>query len=766
MEDSMNKVSYGLIFLFLKTVLVSYPYQQVYPTENCTSSNPTYPQQNNFGLYHPNFTNFYGNIGNSAINSTVYSPSSFSANFHRFRPYDIFPRNITFPTNNSENIPSFLIHQPFPFYNSFHPYWPSYRQSEMFLQNYSTIYSETNAASIPPIYNQNYTAHDRLAEQRINPEPPRNIQVETNVSDDILNIQSGALQTNSIINSICSSSEAQRTFNTINTENEMQNIIDKAKTNNARSSTNQESGKMSESSNQDKICFENRTNTDVDNRSRTLENQIREMLHKMEKYIATANNLALIPLFVDKDSLQTNIKSVGDKIREFSMTRFRNSDKYLLISMYVMQRTYEYNFKNFKHLLNTGSINANNTLFPKCLFERFKGSKNHFSESRNKELEICSSLILSGLKSTISNFYPSLATNTDHNSEKNLISNDELNLKFQNELKNIEKNISNQEYFVNICSCFNDIEEKSFDSMFALEKIKNILKINSIYDILNLLTNSTQTILVYEIKVFLNLYSKDIEKRIKKNHVISMCFFLKALVNYFGNINLEKLYLTKNKNQERAEKIKLLRLEVCKKLFFVGKLFENLLRCLKNHETKANFYGLLNVCRFHNLILKSYTNDVTLFSLQIPLYISMILELSIDFDSETTIEFISFILFVVKQEKLTYADFYNDKFEYFLEKSNVNVKNIIKKNHDFTAKDNIYSQSTADMDNCTIIAKDFLDRDKTKNNKNRRLKTLYISQLNYMVLLKKKNLCFLSNLKYSNKFFEKINQRIEQFYGD
>ncbi|TBU01950.1 hypothetical protein CWI37_0591p0020 [Hamiltosporidium tvaerminnensis] len=144
----------------------------------------------------------------------------------------------------------------------------------------------------------------------------------------------------------------------------------------------------------------------------------------------------------------------------------------------------------------------------------------------------------------------------------------------------------------------------------------------------------------------------------------------------------------------------------------------------------------------------------------------MVLEMNIVFDSETTIEFVSFILFVFKQENLDYPDFYNDKFEYFLEKSDLNSENIIKNNWDIVNKYLIQTIITWLKGACIFILKNFLENDKIENNKNRRLRILYISQLHYMNFYKSKNLCFPDQRNRMYEYVKRIYERVEEFYGD
>ncbi|TBU01186.1 hypothetical protein CWI36_1414p0010 [Hamiltosporidium magnivora] len=588
-----------------------------------------------------------------------------------------------------------------------------------------------------------------LIQQGINPEDIRDIQVATNASGAIVSTQSQILQTESENDPICSTSEIQRTFTALISDNEEPHSYINFETDHSRISNNHESGNMSQSAdvqyetvNQNNIFDENRINTDLNNPRRTSENQIKYLLDQKKKYVATANNLDLLPLRFDGYSLSIYIEKYQDFIREYSMTRFRNSNEKNLKNLRTIQCNYKQYYNQFKYALNSDGMFSNNTLIPECLFKGYKDVKT-YEESINKEMEVCGRLIISSLKKGISNFYPSNSTNLNSNNERMILSKEELKAKFEDELKSIDINIFNAEYLLNICSDFNKIEELSFHSMSTQEIIKNILEINGIKDILNPFDSPDQAILVHEILVFCNLYNEKIETSIKKNHVISMCFLGKALFNYLNNIELKQLYLRASQIKNEYEK-----------------------KCLKNQELKANFYGLLNICRFHNLICKLYRYDYLLFSLQIPLYISMVLEMNIVFDSETTIEFVSFILFVFKQENLDYPDFYNDKFEYFLEKSDLNSENIIKNNWDIVNKYLIQTIITWLKGACIFILENFLENDKIENNKNRRLRILYISQLHYMNFYKSKNLCFPDQRNRMYEYVKRIYERVEEFYGD
>ncbi|KAK1350934.1 hypothetical protein LUQ84_000210 [Hamiltosporidium tvaerminnensis] len=317
--------------------------------------------------------------------------------------------------------------------------------------------------------------------------------------------------------------------------------------------------------NQNNIFDENRINTDLNNPRRTSENQIKYLLDQKKKYVATANNLDLLPLRFDGYSLSIYIEKYQDFIREYSMTRFRNSNEKNLKNLRTIQCNYKQYYNQFKYALNSDGMFSNNTLIPECLFKGYKDVKT-YEESINKEMEVCGRLIISSLKKGISNFYPSNSTNLNSNNERMILSKEELKAKFEDELKSIDINIFNAEYLLNICSDFNKIEELSFHSMSTQEIIKNILEINGIKDILNPFDSPDQAILVHEILVFCNLYNEKIETSIKKNHVISMCFLGKALFNYLNNIELKQLYLRASQIKNEYEK-KLLRLEAIKKLF-------------------------------------------------------------------------------------------------------------------------------------------------------------------------------------------------------
>ncbi|TBU03695.1 hypothetical protein CWI36_0878p0010 [Hamiltosporidium magnivora] len=313
------------------------------------------------------------------------------------------------------------------------------------------------------------------------------------------------------------------------------------------------------------------------------------LLSRQERYVATADNKSLLSKCEEGDKLNMICNKYHNYTREYSMTRW----------------------KKIEFVINSKEKNANDIVL------------NNIAKMNLDEIFI----------------------ETQSNAQRLTYTVQELEHIFSYEIANLKSQDTDISNVIKVCWYFVDYEKVLFQDM-DINMILEALNLPKITETLVKLNECMKIDLFYEILVLIERYGKNLEQIIKKNHVVSTVFLLNALV-----INFHQINYTHSQSKSYEDLYKTSKVKINADIFYRGKLFEELLRNLENYETIANLYGMLNTCRFILNLVISRKSRSTLFFLQIPCLIAMILDESFISNKTQTKEFFAFILLLIKKKK-------------------------------------------------------------------------------------------------------------------
>ncbi|KAK1347305.1 hypothetical protein LUQ84_003278 [Hamiltosporidium tvaerminnensis] len=494
------------------------------------------------------------------------------------------------------------------------------------------------------------------------------------------------------------------------------------------------------------------------------EKEWNNMIAKTVKYVASADHSELLWRVKLEDRNKMIVENYKTYIREFSMTLFKKTSMKTLDKLKLMQCEYE----NILKLLigsETWNLPQRNGMLANILSDNKTNLLNCESLIDTKETQIPLDLIIWNMNIILQNFFNKEKTpiSQTESSFLNLTySAHELEHMFADAIKLIEKCDTEITEVYKICCAFVDYEKKLFGDMSKHEIVAS-LKIPTIAETFSKLKRCMELNKVYEISVFIELHTKDPIRFLKQHYLVSTVFLLNALLIYLNEIDYRELYVHSDKKNYMHK-----RSEMSKKAFYIGQLFERLQRNIEGNDLKADFYGVLNCFRYHFKANTRQGNRNTLLLVQIPTLIAMVVDKSFCFTEKHFKELASFILYSIKNKDCGCSEFYNDKFEYFLEKNLSSFGSIYKHVKSF-----VKDYKGVARRNSKIIKMSWAFQNILKNlsvecekqlNKNIQLKRLYILQLYWISTFQYKCLAFYANHDNFCMMVSNIHRRIELYY--
>ncbi|TBU08009.1 LSM domain-containing protein [Hamiltosporidium magnivora] len=457
------------------------------------------------------------------------------------------------------------------------------------------------------------------------------------------------------------------------------------------------------------------------------------------KYVSTADNSQYITTFEESQNIKGNLKRHNEYIREFSMTRFKITRNDILEKLKLMQMEYEDMLRSLL-VIKESAISDEDKKSKKILYEgitEYVLAETNFTEQMKTK-------ILDLIFGTIDNVFQHMFQTVEISTQK--IESRLVRLSYSvNELENLYSDEINKikiseieiQDILKTCSTFVDYEKQIFGDL-NISTIQESLKIPRITETLSRIKECMKNNMIYEILKFLELYEVNLQHHIKKNHLVSTIYLLNVLIIHLEKIDFVKFYHNYDTKTYGERKY-----VMCVKVFFIGTIFENILRNLNDHDTKANCYGILNVCRTILSIVSFNKKRGSLLSLQLPCLIAMVLEEAFEFDKKQLKEFVIFLFYLMKKTVHREPDFYDDKIQYFLQINISIIENIVNTTVSFINeyKDSSFCNNKVDRIriDCQMILENESDSSKSGNEICRKLKRLYISQLYYMIISRRKN---------------------------
>ncbi|TBU15713.1 hypothetical protein CWI38_0308p0030 [Hamiltosporidium tvaerminnensis] len=493
-----------------------------------------------------------------------------------------------------------------------------------------------------------------------------------------------------------------------------------------------------------------------------VENTASSFSHCTDKYIAVADNSELL-YSLDLNS-RLRIKKEKYK-RELSMRRFKPTKIESLEKLNSMQRKYEDLLKFLKEsdLNDEGNLRE---IFSPNMANSSTSLLESESSGNIKNVIVLNKFAIESMKSIILNIFSKNGTSNTQNElnfyDLNFSTNDFKAL-VEKAIFQVEIDSSDDISFIfNTCLSFVNYEEKLFGNKNMTEIVET-LKLPKIENLFKKLKECMQINTVYEIMFFMDLYEKN-KVEVIQHYVVSTVFLLNALCVYLPKTNYDDFFCDPNYAYYDNSKER-----ISTAAFNVGLLFEKLLRNLKNHEIKADSYGLLNFLRyfFKTNSLNYYRRSM--FSIQIPALIAIVLDDLFSFDECQLKEFASFVIYIIKCRKNNEIDFYNDKFEYFIQ-NNIDsfstvtecIKSFIKDYGEISDKGPEIQELRKRIKK---ILEEVPDSDAgMSSKKNTPLRNIYLWQLIWNIALKKKSYAFYTN--HSNIFVMVKNtlKKFESYY--
>ncbi|KAK1348847.1 hypothetical protein LUQ84_001995 [Hamiltosporidium tvaerminnensis] len=488
------------------------------------------------------------------------------------------------------------------------------------------------------------------------------------------------------------------------------------------------------------------------------------LLSRQERYVATADNKSLLSKCEEGDKLNMICNKYHNYTREYSMTRWKKIGIHIFRRLKSIQKEYDSILKSFikleEFVINSKEKNANdivlNNIAKMNLDEIFIGELHAHSYK---------DLISSNIKNIFDNIFlknKPCIWETQSNAQRLTYTVQELEHIFSYEIANLKSQDTDISNVIKVCWYFVDYEKVLFQDM-DINMILEALNLPKMTETLVKLNECMKIDLFYEILVLIERYGKNLEQIIKKNHVVSTVFLLNALV-----INFQQINYTHSQSKSYEDLYKTSKVKINADIFYRGKLFEELLRNLENYETIANLYGMLNTCRFILNLVISRKSRSTLFFLQIPCLIAMILDESFISNKTQTKEFFAFILLLIKKKEIIYRqkEFYNDKIQYFFETNSPIIDKLVNFNLMLIKKYINLRQKRylrrIFYEKCENVFKSLVALSQNIPKKDLKLKKLYASQLYWIMIFGKKSLIYSNNRNNISLLATNLRKKINE----
>ncbi|TBU03364.1 hypothetical protein CWI39_0980p0010, partial [Hamiltosporidium magnivora] len=507
----------------------------------------------------------------------------------------------------------------------------------------------------------------------------------------------------------------------------------------------------------------NQTSSKRHSHKEDINENLKDLFLKIEKYVATADNSDLLWSSISEDKQIMDWAKITKYLREYAITKFQNNNEFCLITIKKLQSHYEKILKDINESSKWVESEREGKIFKIILNKKKSKWKQKMLQINENKTSIFQ-LIFYNLNKILMNLSPprTSTTQTEARSSDFEVSIEKLEDFLNQEIRNLENLNTEISDFSKICSSFVHYERTIFLNKDKNE-IVNSFPILKIEETLSKLETCMKQNIVYEILAFIYLHKAEPLKSIKKYHVISTYFILKALY-----IHLDKLKYRDYYTHSTSPKAPNSRYMMGAKIFYIGQLFEKLLRNLENSESKADSYGILNCLRFLLTVTRIGGNNSGLLKLQITTLIAMVIDESFSFDKNKSIEFAAFALQIMDITNNKNRYFLNNKFEYFLEQNLSFFKNIKADERLYCVKDIKIVQSKADICN-DLIGKfrQILDQsleNETNASRSLRFKEIYIWQLYWIVIHSNRAQVFYMDIAKRKRKVEKLFETINFYY--